>query len=170
MSMFGRNIHLQMLLRKGATTKFQNPAIQAACRGAFHKPDPKPYKKYNFTRRYHLDDINTVLYSDFAPEYHMHLHSIQIKNGREGIILICAYFLAIILPCWLVARNLHKISGSMMFPCVRPGPDHEHMAPRLLNHLRQNDHEKSPDFFGRNNAQFYRNFCRQVRDPVPDYV
>jgi hypothetical protein len=100
----------------------------------------------------------------------MHLHSIQIGTGREGVMLIVAYFFAIILPMWFVARHYHQISGSMMYPAVRPGPDHAHMAPKLLAHLKENDHEKSADFFGRNNAQFYRNFCRQVSDPVPDYV
>jgi hypothetical protein len=48
----------------------------AATRGGFHGPDPKPYKEYKYTRRYHLEDINTVWYHDYAPEYHMHLHSI----------------------------------------------------------------------------------------------
>ena len=46
--------------------------------GGFHKPDPLPYPEYKNTRRIHLEDINTMLYSDIGPEYHMHLHSIQI--------------------------------------------------------------------------------------------
>ena len=49
----------------------------------------------------------------------------------------------------------------MLFPCVRPGPDHAHMAPSLLNYLKEHDYERKPDkFLGRRNAQFYRNFFR----------
>ena len=43
--------------------------------GSWHRPDPKPYPLYKYTRRYHLEDINSVIYGDFAPEFHMHLHS-----------------------------------------------------------------------------------------------
>jgi hypothetical protein len=148
--MLGRNIHLQMLFRNRTVNKFQSSALKAAVRGG--APDPKPYKLYKYTRRYHLEDINTVLYSDFAPEYHMHLHSIHIRQSKEGIFLVLSYFFCIILPAWLVCRYFMQISGSMMYPCLRPGPDHAHMAPRLLAHLKKNDHEKSADFFGRNNA------------------
>jgi hypothetical protein len=35
------------------------------------------------------------------------------------------------------------------------------MAPRLLEHLTKNNFEIKPDFLGRMNAQFYRNFNRQ---------
>ena len=49
-----------------------------AVRGGFHKPDPLPYAEYKNTRKLHLEDVNTVLYSDIGPEFHMHLHSIQI--------------------------------------------------------------------------------------------
>ena len=44
--------------------------------GHFHKPDPLPYDWYKQTRRTHLEDINTVFYSDIAPEFHLHLHSL----------------------------------------------------------------------------------------------
>ncbi len=44
--------------------------------GHFHRPDPKLGKPYEHTRVVALEDINTVLYHDFSPEYHMHLHSI----------------------------------------------------------------------------------------------
>ena len=49
----------------------------------------------------------------------------------------------------------------MMFPAVRPGPDHAHMAPKILGHLKANNYEAKPDKFGRKNAMFYRNFFRQ---------
>ena len=75
--------------------------------------------------------------------------------------MIGTYFALIIFPCWLVARKCHKDMGAMMFPTIRPGPDHAHMAPRLLNHLRENNYENVPDKFGRKNAQFYRNYFRQ---------
>ena len=52
--------------------------IMAVRGGHFHKPDPLEYKEYKQTRRIHLEDINTIFYSDNAPEFHMHLHSIQI--------------------------------------------------------------------------------------------
>ena len=44
--------------------------------GGFHKPDPKLTPEYVHTRKIDLVDINTIIYHDFAPEYHMHLHSI----------------------------------------------------------------------------------------------
>ena len=47
-----------------------------AVRGGFHKPDPLPYPWYKDTRRVHLEDVNTILYSDIGPEFHMHLHSL----------------------------------------------------------------------------------------------
>ena len=129
--------------------------------GHFHRPDPKPYKLYKYTRRTHLEDINSVLYSDFAPEFHMHLHSIQIQHSRQGIALLLAYFALIIFPCWLVTRWLQKLGGSMMYPALRPGSDHAHMAPRLFNHLKENNFEHKPDLLGRKPATFYRNWVRQ---------
>ena len=75
--------------------------------------------------------------------------------------MLFAYFSAIIFPCWLVARKCHKQAGSMMFPTVRPGPDHAHMAPRMLNHLMANNYEATPDKFGRKPATYYKNFFRQ---------
>ena len=133
----------------------------AARGGHFHKPDPLPYPWYKQTRRVHLEDINTVLYSDIGPEFHMHLHSIQIQSGKQGWFLIFAYFMGIIFPCWLVARKCHKDAGAMLFPTVRPGKDYEHMAPQLLAHLKENNFEDCPDKFGRKNASFYRNYIRQ---------
>ena len=53
------------------------------------------------------------------------------------------YFGLIILPGWLIARQLHKMAGSMLYPSLRPGPDHAHMAGRLITHLKENDYEKS---------------------------
>lgn len=158
MALFGRSANMAMLMRR--STPIQKQAFIAATRGGFHGPDPKPYPEYKFTRRYHLEDINTVLYHDYAPEYHMHLHSIQIKNSKEGCFLIGMYFMLIIMPCWLTVRWLHKLAGSMLYPSVRPGPDHAHMAPRLINHLKENNFENSKDLFGRQNASFYKNFCR----------
>ena len=69
-------MNLAKLLRASHSFAPQS-AVMATMRGGhFHRPDPKPYKLYKYTRRYHLEDINSVLYSDFAPEFHMHLHSI----------------------------------------------------------------------------------------------
>jgi hypothetical protein len=75
------NPHFYMLaktLRPNSNT-FQTAAILLASRGGggghFHRPDPKLTPEYIHTRRIHLEDINTTLYHDFAPEYHMHLHS-----------------------------------------------------------------------------------------------
>ena len=60
----------------------------------------------------------------------------------------------------------------MLYPAVRPGPDHAHMAPRLLNHLKENNYENKDDLFGRRNGQFYRNWCRQdmAYEMKPDFV
>jgi len=63
----------------------------------------------------------------------------------------------IIFPCWLVARNAHVNAGAMIYPSVRPGPDYHHMAPRLFNHLKENNYESKADVIGRRNADFYRN-------------
>ena len=136
-------------------------AKTSAVRGGFHKPDPLPYKFQVDTKRHRLEDINTVLYSDIGPEFHMHLHSIQIQSGKQGWFLIFAYFSMIIFPCWLVLRHCHKQAGSNLFPCVRPGPDHAHMAPKILGYLKANNFENKPDKFGRKSAYFYKNFFRQ---------
>ena len=48
----------------------------------------------------------------------------------------------------------------MLFPCVRPGPDHAHMAPKLLTHLVTHNYENIEDPFGRKNAFFYKNHFR----------
>ena len=58
----------------------------------------------------------------------------------------------------------------MMFPAVRPGPDHAHMAPKILGHLKANNYENAPDKFGRKNAVFYRNFFRQENHNRPALV
>ena len=51
--------------------------------------------------------------------------------------------------------------GSVMYPTVRPGNDHAHMAPAILNHLKNNNYEQMPDRFGRRDASFYKNYLRQ---------
>ena len=51
--------------------------------------------------------------------------------------------------------------GSMLYPAVRPGPDHAHMAPKILHHLSANNYENGVDKFGRKNAMYYKNFFRQ---------
>ena len=49
----------------------------------------------------------------------------------------------------------------MLFPCVRPGPDHAHMAPKLINYLKENNYDKKKDqFLGRRTGEFYSNFFR----------
>ena len=102
----------------------------------------------------------------------MHLHSIQIQHSRQGIALLAAFFTLIILPCWLVTRWLHKLAGNMLYPALRPGSDHAHMAPRLFNHLKNNNAEHKPDVFGRKPATFYKNFVRQEGQGAlkPDFV
>ena len=72
--------------------------------GHWARPDPRPYPEYKQTRRYRLEDINTVWYADVAPEFWVHLHSVQIQHSRQGIFLVCVYFFAVILPMWLAAR------------------------------------------------------------------
>ena len=73
------NPHFYMLSRALRTRALTNASAVAAVRGGggghFHRPDPKLPKQYEHTRLIHLEDINTILYHDFNPEYHMHLHS-----------------------------------------------------------------------------------------------
>ena len=67
-----------VLLRSALRSRmaFTNMSRLGAIRGGFHKPDPLPYPVVHDTRRVHLEDVNTILYSDIAPEFHLHLHSI----------------------------------------------------------------------------------------------
>jgi hypothetical protein len=51
--------------------------------------------------------------------------------------------------------------GSQLFPSLRPGNDHEHMAPRLIKHMKENNFENKQDALGRRTGTFYKNFCRQ---------
>ena len=58
----------------------------------------------------------------------------------------------------------------MLFPAVRPGPDHAHMAPRILSHLCANNYEAKPDVFGRKPATYYKNYFRQDVSNKPALV
>jgi hypothetical protein len=145
--------------------------LQRGVRGGhFARPDPKPYAQYKYTRRTHLQDINTVLYSDFAPEFYLHMHSIWVKHSRQGIALLGAYFMIIIAPLWAFAYWLHKKAGAGLYPSLRPGGDHDHMLPRLMNHLNANSCETRPDLLGRRPASFYQNWCRQSKVKIPPMV
>mmetsp|Transcript_40714 Transcript_40714/g.39318 ORF Transcript_40714/g.39318 Transcript_40714/m.39318 type:complete len:142 (+) Transcript_40714:125-550(+) len=120
---------------------------------------------YQHTRRIKLEEVNTILYHELAPEYHMHLHSPVVKNSRQGISLMFLYFCLVMAPAWLFMTYLQSKSGYELFFGLRPGKDHAHMAPRLLHHLKENNFENKPDSLGRRTGQFYRNFCRQTMDP-----
>ena len=76
--------------------------------GGWHRPDPVPYKRYNYTRRYHLEDINTTLYSDVAPEFYLHLHSIHMKGSKETWFFMWCYFFCILCPMWALGIYCHK--------------------------------------------------------------
>lgn len=94
----------------------------------------------------------------------MHLHSPFVQNGKQGVSLIVIYFLLILAPMWALCFRLNRWMGSSMTPAIRPGKDHAHMAPRLLNHLKANNHENKVDHLGRRTATFYKNFTRQSMD------
>jgi hypothetical protein len=132
--------------------------------GHFHKPDPKLTPFYEHTRTIHLEDINTTIYHDFSPEYHMHLHSPWVKNAKQGVALISIYFLLVLVPCWFVGMQIMRWMGAMLYPSVRPGKDHAHMAPALINHLKVNNYENKQDALGRRTGFFYKNTCRQVME------
>jgi hypothetical protein len=154
---------LTRTLRSRPTTMAQAALVAARGGGGghFHKPDPKLGKPYEQTRLVQLEDINTVLYHDFSPEYHMHLHSPFIQNSKQGVSLIFLYFFIILAPCWLFGAYLHKKMGALLFPSLRPGKDHAHMGGRIINHLKENNFENKQDALGRRTGTFYRNFCRQ---------
>ena len=116
-------------------------AIRGGGGGHFHRPDPKVPKLYEHTRLIHLEDINTILYHDFSPEYHMHLHSPFIQNSKQGLALIFLFFGLILVPCWGFANKMQRLAGANLYPSLRPGKDHAHMGPRLIEHLRQNNYE-----------------------------
>jgi hypothetical protein len=164
------NPHMFLLtraLRSRTALNKSSQTMMMAVRGGgghFHKPDPKLGRLYEHTRLVHLEDVNTVLYHDFSPEYHMHLHSIQIQNTKQGCALIFLYFLFVIAPCWIFAQYLHRIAGSQLTPSLRPGKDHAHMGGRLIAHMKDNNYENKQDALGRRTAMFYKNYCRQVLD------
>lgn len=100
------NPHLFLLAKafRSRTVMNKSASMMMAVRGGgghFHKPDPKLPKPYEHTRVIHLEDVNTILYHDFSPEYHMHLHSPFIQNSKQGVALIFLYFCLIIAPCWI---------------------------------------------------------------------
>ena len=129
--------------------------------GSWHRPDPKPYPLYKYTRRYHLEDINANLYSDFAPEFHMHLHSMWLQSSKQTVMLMLIYFLVVITPCWLMGRRLTQEANAVLKPSVRNCEAHAHMLPAIYHHLKNNNAENAPDKFGRMNATFYKNWVRQ---------
>ena len=71
---------------------------------------------------------------------------------------------------WLFARKMMKDAGPMMFPSVRAGAQHAHMAPAIYHHLKKNNCESQPDKFGRMNATFYRNWVRQDNTIKIDFI
>ena len=72
--------------------------------------------------------------------------------------------LGVICPLWALATYTHKKAGSNLTPSLRPGKDHAHMAPKLINHLRENNYENGKDFIGRRNGMFYKNYMRQMNE------
>ena len=80
------------------------------------------------------------------------------------------YFLFGMLPVWAFCIYLNKIAGSALVPGIRPGPDHAHMLPRVMQYLKDNNFEDKPDFLGRRTAQFYKNWCRQDTTIKPGFA
>ena len=136
------NPHLY-LLAKTMRSRGLSPTALAVRGGHFHKPDPRTWKPYTHTRLVQLEDINTMLYHDFSPEFHMHLHSPWVQNAKQGVTLVFLYFCLVLAPCWALGAYLHKKAGSQLFPALRPGKDHAHMGPRLIAHLKENNYENN---------------------------
>ena len=109
---------------QGASPIFARATTSMATRGgggSWHRPDPTPYPLYKYTRRYHLEDINSVIYGDFAPEFHMHLHSMWLQSSKQTVAIMIAYFLGVMLPIWWLARKLTHHATTNIFPSVRAG-------------------------------------------------
>ena len=117
--------------------------------GHFARPDPPIEKPYVHRRKIALEDVNTLNYHDYRPENHMHLHSIQVQNGKQGWSLIFIYLALFIFPVWSLGAYFHKKAGNVLQPIIRPGKDHAHMAPKLINHLKEHNFENTPDWLGR---------------------
>ena len=148
--MVGRSQVMAMLMRRPAAMRQLAIATRGGGGGG---PDLKPYPMYKYTRRYHLEDINTTIYSDIGPEFYLHLHSIHIKGSKEGWLLIWSYFFMAILPLWCLFAYIQKnFVGTMYQGSVRMCPDHAHRMPKLLHHLKTHHQENYPDLFGRQNA------------------
>jgi len=158
------NPHMYLLTKALRSSKCAPLMAARGGGGHFHKPDPPLLKEFKHTRKIPLEDINQVLYHDFAPEYHMHLHSPNIESGKKGWALIGIYFTLILLPCWLFGAWLHKKAGAQPVPSVRPGRDHQHMGGALIRHLMDNNYEDKADFLGRRTAFFYKNPTKQMNE------
>ena len=76
------NPHSFLLARTFRNKAFPALASRGGGGGSFHKPDPPLLQEYKHTRRVHLEDVNTNLYHDHAPEFYMHLHSIHVQGNK----------------------------------------------------------------------------------------
>lgn len=82
----------------------------------------------------------------------MHLHSPHIQNTKQGLALVFLYFALMIVPAWAFMIYLNWNTYAVLKPSLRPGKDHAHMAPRLINHLKTNNFEDKQDALGRRTA------------------
>ena len=137
-------------------------AAQIRGGGGFHKPAPKLMEPYKHDRRIPIEEINLTLYHDYAPEFHMHLHSQWIQNSKQGYVILASFCLFVLLPIWQSMKYLlKKLNAAELYFGIRPGKDHQHMAPAIYQHLKANNFENKPDFLGRRNGSFYKNYIRQ---------
>ena len=155
----------QLMRGSNAASPIFARASQVATRGgggSWHRPDLKPYPEYKNTRRIHLEDVNTILYSDIAPEFHMHLHSMWVQSSKQAVALWFGYIFVIIMPVLWYLRAVMAVPGPNMFISVRAGEQHTHMYPKIYHHLKTNNCEAAQDkVCGRMNASFYKNWARQ---------
>ena len=161
------NIRTSRLLRTHRLSLYTNNYI---CRGGnWHPPSIPLYKQYRYHRRVDLETVTRTIHHDVAPEHFVGLFSREYPSTYAavwrllGTGLLCLPLLGFLM--W-VSNNM----GSALFPIIRDCPDHAHMLPGLIGYLKRNNFNKSDDFLGRMNGEFYRTTCYEELDKTNRFL